>query len=118
MGKWSLIDVYVLVLCMVAFTFRIVSAQGSKLLGPEFYAIDILVKPLSGLYAFLVAVLSSLVLGNVTIISHRAARQNDIDDHAAATSPVVDQGMTTVDVCAPASSIGGVDTAVEKPSAQ
>ena len=62
LGKFSLVDAYVLVLMMVAFRYHL------EILGVE---ADVYVTPQFGFYAFLVATIISLVAGHVMLYLHR-----------------------------------------------
>ena len=98
LGKWSLIDAFVMTLFMVAFRFHIetpptpvvdpwsseaseASAGGSAVGGSEASAmamasLDVTVEPKWGFYSFLLATVLSLVLGHVTLGWHRAALES------------------------------------------
>eukprot|EP00941_MAST-03F_sp_MAST-3F-sp1_P005366 g5366.t1 len=97
LGKWSLIDAYVMCLFMVAFRFRLVNSPnrdwsgewiqkadsnstygddffGTSLLLPvQWITADVVVVPDWGFYAFLIGALMSLVLGHVLTISNEYA---------------------------------------------
>jgi len=63
LGKFSLIDTYVLVLMMVAFRYHLeVAGTG---------ALDVYVTPKFGFYSFLVATIVSLVSGHAILFLHR-----------------------------------------------
>jgi hypothetical protein len=66
LGKYSLVDAYVLVLMMVAFRFHI-SLQEDSIVA------DVLVTPEWGFYGFLLATMSSLALGHIILAFHRHA---------------------------------------------
>ena len=55
LGKWSLIDAYVLVLMMVAFRFHIATTASMTYLPHNFVILDVIVEPQWGIYGFLVA---------------------------------------------------------------
>mmetsp|Transcript_48867 Transcript_48867/g.95541 ORF Transcript_48867/g.95541 Transcript_48867/m.95541 type:complete len:1422 (+) Transcript_48867:209-4474(+) len=63
LGKYSLIDAYVLVVTMVAFTFHFEPM--------ELVTADIYVAPRFGFYGFLTATIISLVMGHVILYFHR-----------------------------------------------
>jgi len=70
LGKWSMIDIFVLVITLVAFRVSIVSPSIGFL--PEnFYSINLLVVPLWGLYANMIAQLVSQVSSHFIIHYHR-----------------------------------------------
>ena len=77
MGKWSLIDLYVLVMSMIAFFVQIFSPNELEILPPGFYLFSLWVTPVFGLYAFCLAVTSSLFLSHVQIVAHRDAVASD-----------------------------------------
>lgn len=56
LGTWSLIDLYVLVMCMLAFHQDIASPTTLSFLPPGFYDISIIVTPVWGLYGFMFGV--------------------------------------------------------------
>ncbi len=70
LAKWSMVDVFVLVISIVAFRVSIASPTASFL--PEgFYSIDMMVVPLWGLYANMIAQLVSQVSSHLVIYYHR-----------------------------------------------
>ena len=62
LGKWSLIDAYVLTLMMVAFRFN---------LGFGAIVLDLIVVPEWGFYSFLAATMASLALTHIILAVHR-----------------------------------------------
>jgi len=62
LGKWSLVDAYVLVLMMVAFRFH---------LGSEALHADVLVGPHWGFFGFIGAAVTSLTLSHIILYYHR-----------------------------------------------
>eukprot|EP00656_Telonema_subtile_P002700 TRINITY_DN1122_c0_g1_i1.p1 TRINITY_DN1122_c0_g1~~TRINITY_DN1122_c0_g1_i1.p1 ORF type:complete len:2329 (-),score=412.59 TRINITY_DN1122_c0_g1_i1:67-7053(-) len=77
LGKWSLVDSFVLVMMMVAFRFHIgippVSMDGVLGLPGNLIALDVIVQAGWGFYGFLLATISSLIVSHVCIAFHRAA---------------------------------------------
>ena len=66
MGKWSLIDLYVLVMSMIAFFVN--GSNPDEIIFPSnFYDVNLWVTPVWGLYAFCFAVTGSLVLSHVQV---------------------------------------------------
>jgi hypothetical protein len=63
LGKFSLVDTYVLVLMLVAFRYHLDLSEDS--------ALDVYVSPQFGFYGFLIATSISLVLGHVLVFCHR-----------------------------------------------
>ena len=70
LGKFSLVDVYVLILFVVAFRFHL--AVSDNLI------MDIYVTPVYGFFSFLIATCISLLLGHAVLYFHR--RSMDIDN--------------------------------------
>ena len=59
LGKWSLIDTFVMVLMMVAFSFEMELKD---------LTVNVYVKPYMGFYTFLIATIMSLILGHVSML--------------------------------------------------
>jgi len=70
LGKFSLVDTYVLVVMLVAFRFHL---EASENLG-----LDVYVTPGYGFYAFLLATCLSLVLGHGMLYFHRRAQRTEL----------------------------------------
>ncbi|CAJ1942472.1 unnamed protein product [Cylindrotheca closterium] len=70
LGKWSMIDVFVLVVSIAAFRVSVISPS-LRFLPEDFYSIDMLVVPLWGLYANMLAQLTSQVSSHFVIYYHR-----------------------------------------------
>lgn len=79
LGKWSLVDTFVMVLFMVAFRFHLASPTTHSLAE----SIDVVVVPLWGFFAFLVATILSLVTTHVVLALHR--RVMDAEGEGTAT---------------------------------
>eukprot|EP00299_Pterocystis_sp_00344_P000137 c10043_g1_i2.p1 GENE.c10043_g1_i2~~c10043_g1_i2.p1 ORF type:complete len:1472 (+),score=346.79 c10043_g1_i2:302-4417(+) len=71
LGKWSLIDAYVLVLFVVAFRFH--CANPDFILPSDVAAADVIVLPGWGIYGFIMAAILQLILTHVIIHFHREA---------------------------------------------
>ena len=71
LGKWSMIDNFVLVLTVVAFRINILSPDTIVVLPRDFYVVDLVVVPVWGLYANLLAQLLSQVVSHFAIHYHR-----------------------------------------------
>eukprot|EP01117_Protostelium_nocturnum_P011002 TRINITY_DN3992_c0_g2_i1.p1 TRINITY_DN3992_c0_g2~~TRINITY_DN3992_c0_g2_i1.p1 ORF type:complete len:982 (-),score=368.11 TRINITY_DN3992_c0_g2_i1:214-3159(-) len=75
LGKWSLVDSYVLIMMMVAFNFHIVpdvtifTAEGT-------FAVDVYVEPFWGFYSFLLATMLSLLITHVILHYHRKMKDS------------------------------------------
>eukprot|EP00529_Nitzschia_sp_RCC80_P017318 CAMPEP_0113479146 /NCGR_PEP_ID=MMETSP0014_2-20120614/21149_1 /TAXON_ID=2857 /ORGANISM="Nitzschia sp." /LENGTH=858 /DNA_ID=CAMNT_0000372415 /DNA_START=86 /DNA_END=2662 /DNA_ORIENTATION=+ /assembly_acc=CAM_ASM_000159 len=79
LAKWSMIDVFVLVVCIAAFRVSIQSPE--VLFLPEgFYSVDLLVVPLWGLYANMLAQLISQLSSHFIIHYHRKIVNKATDD--------------------------------------
>ena len=68
LGKFSLVDTYVLVLMVVAFRYHLELEGGIN--------VDVFVVPQFGFYGFLVGTVSSLVLSHALVFYHRRAEIN------------------------------------------
>jgi len=81
LGKWSLIDIYVLVMLMVAFRFYISSSYvgGFSLLPPDVLVVDVAVTPGWGIFGFVLGAMGSLLLNHVMIWHHRKVVRMDED---------------------------------------
>jgi len=71
-GKWSLVDVAVVQVAMVAFHLQL-SAPSKWLAGLSIASLEIVVMPESGLYGLLGGTLLSIVLSHATLAYHRGA---------------------------------------------
>ncbi|KAL3817082.1 hypothetical protein ACHAXA_009913 [Cyclostephanos tholiformis] len=71
LGKWSIIDVFVLLMTLASFRLSIESPENLSFLPSSLYSINMLVVPLWGLYANLIAQLVSQVSSHVIIHYHR-----------------------------------------------
>jgi hypothetical protein len=72
MGKYSLVDSYVLILFVVAFRFHLVLSDN--------LGIDVYVTPVFGFFSFLFATCLSLMLGHTVLFFHRKTMQNHSED--------------------------------------
>eukprot|EP00534_Pseudo-nitzschia_fraudulenta_P007819 CAMPEP_0201146050 /NCGR_PEP_ID=MMETSP0851-20130426/7775_1 /ASSEMBLY_ACC=CAM_ASM_000631 /TAXON_ID=183588 /ORGANISM="Pseudo-nitzschia fraudulenta, Strain WWA7" /LENGTH=1436 /DNA_ID=CAMNT_0047421477 /DNA_START=89 /DNA_END=4399 /DNA_ORIENTATION=+ len=75
LAKWSMIDIFVIVICIAAFRVSVKSPEVA-FLTEEFYSIDLLVVPMWGLYANMIAQLVSQVSSHFIIHYHRSIVQN------------------------------------------
>lgn len=64
LGKWSLVDFFVMVLMLCAFYFELI-------VYPEVMVVTVTVKPAWGFYSFLLATMVSLGLGHTILACHR-----------------------------------------------
>jgi len=72
LGKWSMIDVYVLLLFMVAFGLQIENPR-LDILPDHFYSVYVFVDPAIGLISFTAAAMLSLAANNICLYYHRNA---------------------------------------------
>ena len=82
LGKWSLIDTFVLVMMMVAFRFHIENQktwESITFLPDDFLVVDVIVGPGWGIFAFIIATVISLVSTHVVIAFHRSAVRSVLD---------------------------------------
>ena len=82
LGKWSLIDTFVLVMMMVAFRFHIqnqLTWNWIEFLPDNFIVVDVVVQPNWGIFAFIIATVISLISTHVVIAFHRAAAGSSLD---------------------------------------
>eukprot|EP00943_MAST-04B_sp_MAST-4B-sp1_P007716 g7716.t1 len=70
LGKWSIIDIFVLVLSMVGFHLLIESPVVS-FLPPNFWTVEVSVVPVWGLFANLIAQIQSQIISHICIYYHR-----------------------------------------------
>eukprot|EP01046_Picozoa_sp_COSAG06_P013289 COSAG06_NODE_801_length_12195_cov_106.299934_6_plen_1670_part_00 len=72
-GVWSLIDLYVLVMCLLAFNLHVQSPESLSFVPVNFYVFDLMVTPVWGLYGFMLGVISSIILNYCCLHAHRTA---------------------------------------------
>ena len=74
LGKWSLLDIYVLAMMMVAFRYHVDGAVSSPVDGQEHtFSFDLYVEPKWGFYGFMLATFQSLFMSHVMLALHRRA---------------------------------------------
>lgn len=97
LGKWSLIDAFVLVFMMVAFRFNLV-IPGSSLARTNTgdASIDLLVEGDMGIYSFLLATMVSLLITHILLACHRWLAKKD---SGAASVSQVSASTSTQAVC-------------------
>eukprot|EP00940_MAST-03C_sp_MAST-3C-sp2_P000291 g291.t1 len=71
LGKWSMIDIFVLVMSLVAFQVSVKSPEGRSYIPVGFYFLKLRVVPLWGLYANLIAQILSQISSHFIIYYHR-----------------------------------------------
>eukprot|EP00468_Gymnochlora_sp_CCMP2014_P004522 CAMPEP_0167759172 /NCGR_PEP_ID=MMETSP0110_2-20121227/10872_1 /TAXON_ID=629695 /ORGANISM="Gymnochlora sp., Strain CCMP2014" /LENGTH=1283 /DNA_ID=CAMNT_0007645521 /DNA_START=139 /DNA_END=3990 /DNA_ORIENTATION=- len=75
LGKWSLLDSYVLSLMLVAFRFNI--SNPTSEIPVEFFEVDVYVEPGLGFYLFLLATILSLLTTHVVLHYHRFSQKSE-----------------------------------------
>lgn len=73
LGKWSLIDSFMMCLFMVAFRLHLQTPDESTIPPSSFDAIDVVVVPQAGMFTFMGATVSSLLAGHLMLALHRQA---------------------------------------------
>jgi hypothetical protein len=71
LGKWSVIDIFVLVITMVAFRLSIDSPASLSPILSSLYSVDLMIIPQWGLYAMMIAQLLSHVISHFLMHYHR-----------------------------------------------
>ncbi len=98
LGKWSLVDSFVLVFMMVAFRFNIIIPASALAQTPAgLTTIDLYVEADMGFYTFLWATMLSLVITHILLAVHRwlsdeADKSHNNNHNAAAVIVVADDG--------------------------
>ena len=88
MGKYSLVDNYVLILFVVAFRFQLGVTDS--------LGIDVYVTPVYGFFSFLFATCLSLVLGHAVLYFHRKTMQHyDHESDSACKSLILNHAFKT-----------------------
>jgi len=80
LAKWSMIDIFVLILSLVAFRISIQSPE-VYFLPEDFYSVELMVVPMWGLYANMIAQLISQVSSHFIIHYHRRIVNAASDDY-------------------------------------
>lgn len=81
LAKWSMIDIFVLIISLAAFRVSVNSPTNVAFLPDDFYSLDLLVVPLWGLYANLIAQLVSQISSHFIIHYHRKIENNARDSY-------------------------------------
>jgi hypothetical protein len=81
LGKWSLVDFFVMVLMVCAFYFEMV-------VYPEVMLVTVTVKPAWGFYSFLLATMISLGLGHTILACHRLVTEPKLPAYDASIESV------------------------------
>lgn len=82
LGKWSFVDIFVLIISLVGFRI-IVRSPEIPLLSSGLYSIDLLVVPKWGLYANMIAQIVSQISSHFIIYCHRKVISESLKDEAA-----------------------------------
>lgn len=80
LAKWSMIDIFVLILSLVAFRISVQSPE-VRFLPEDFYSLELMVVPMWGLYANMIAQLVSQVSSHFIIHYHRRIVHAASDDY-------------------------------------
>jgi len=88
LGKWSMVDVFVLLMTLASFRLSVASPNHLNFLPEGLYSINMLVVPLWGLYANMLAQFVAQILSHLIIHYHRKTSM------AAALSQEIDLGLT------------------------
>jgi len=91
LGKWSLIDAFVLIMLQVAFRFYITSTAISSLafIPENFVIVDVLVRPEASIFLFIIATMLSLIINHIMIYVHHnvmdidEALEDKVNEHVA-----------------------------------
>eukprot|EP00941_MAST-03F_sp_MAST-3F-sp1_P002101 g2101.t1 len=73
LGKWSLVDIYIILMFMIAFNVEVLSPTSLEIFPKNLWYAKAVVKPDVGLYFFLFGVVGSLVTCHFALHSHRDA---------------------------------------------
>jgi len=96
LGKWSVIDIYVLVITMVAFRLSIDSPSSQASFLSSLYTVDVMIIPRWGLYAMMIAQLISHVSSHFLMHYHRkivdAGTRREIEAEVAESADFTDDG--------------------------
>lgn len=86
LGKWSLLDTYVMVMMMVAFNFNLIVAPGIEVI--------VYVVPNWGFYGFLLATMTSLGLGHLVLACHRLISEPKVPFDDITTEAIMNHTFT------------------------
>lgn len=76
LGKWSIVDIYLLMISLVCFRISLKSPSNHKILPENFYGLDVMLMPLWGLYANMIAQLISQLSSHFVIFQHKRVLAN------------------------------------------
>ena len=80
LGKWSMVDVFVFIMTLASFGISIQSPDNLSFLPSGLYSINLLVVPLWGIYAYVLAILISQILSHAIIHYHNKSVGAAISD--------------------------------------
>ena len=101
LGKWSLLDTYVMVMMMVAFNFNLIAAPGIEII--------VYVVPEWGFYAFLLATMTSLGLGHLVLACHRLVTEPKVPSDEYSAEAVMNHTFS-VQICEKNAVLSSFDT--------
>jgi hypothetical protein len=101
LGKWSLLDTYVMVMMMVAFNFNLLVAPGIEVI--------VYVVPNWGFYGFLLATMTSLGLGHLVLACHRLVSEPKVPSDDLETEAIMHHTFC-VDISQPSVELSSFDT--------
>eukprot|EP00756_Hemistasia_phaeocysticola_P016934 Hpha_TRINITY_DN15505_c0_g1::TRINITY_DN15505_c0_g1_i3::g.108387::m.108387 len=71
-GKYSLVDLYVMVMFAVSFRMHVDLTHATQdVLPPGFLVVDLVVNPGWGLYGYVIAIFTSVIIGHIEVGRHR-----------------------------------------------
>ncbi|GBG25388.1 Hypothetical Protein FCC1311_016062 [Hondaea fermentalgiana] len=94
LGKWCMIDIFLMVMMSVAFRFHVVSSEVpylSWLLPHEFVTLDVTVGSHWGLFGFMLAAITSILVGHVILGYHRTAVASQVSQLLRQRLSVIDE---------------------------
>ncbi len=100
MGKWSILDVFVLVMMMAAFRMHIAPPSNTGFLPNQFLIADVVVNPHWGIFGFVIAATFSICANFMIVRLHRDSASLGKTKLAGALSPKSDDGNDAVIVTA------------------
>ena len=77
LGKWSLVDDFMMVMMMVAFRMSFLPSPEWEFTTPSTFDVELVIDPCYGMYGFLTAAIATLILNHIQIICHRNCLEYD-----------------------------------------
>jgi len=90
LGKWSFVDIFVLLMSLVGFRISVVSPE-MALLPIEIYGVDLLVVPKWGLYANMIAQLLSQISSHFILYFHRKIVADCLEEDSATSNEEISE---------------------------